>query len=259
MMNPWRTLNVKPQQCQRCQIGPLRIWVYRNTHEWMIAYDYQMGEKKIVEFGVVEEKPDSIAWSQYIAGDEDSVIQFRPVMPDRSVVVRPKNPTKVLQGLECVMYVFIPVSISITAGARAELSLCEIPSVLLSNTWFGDTMSGESCYSMRFPAELALFSSGVGPHRVICPVKIKNRSKEDLEIQRLCVRVEHLNIYKGKHCEWTNEVRVTYEGEDQGCEIKYTEKPPDYEETGELITKCQVPASKGLFHKTFSGLKSWPF
>ena len=259
MMNPWQPLTVNHQQCQRCQIGPLKVWIYRDTHEWMLAYDYHVGEKKVVEFGVADEKPEILTWSQYIAGDEDSVIQFLPVMPDRPVVVRPKNPTKVIKGLECVLYVFIPVSINIAAGVKGELKLCEIPSVLLSNTWFGDTMSGELCYSMRFPAELSANSSAVGPHRVICPVKIKNKSEEDLEFQRLCLRGEHLNIYEGKQCHWSNEVRVTYEGDSQACEIKYLERPPNYEETGKLITKCRTPAPKGLFHKAFGGLKSWPF
>ena len=254
----WRkTLEVQLQRCQRYQIGPLIIWIYRDTHQWMLAYDRQDSETEFIESATPEEKPENVPWSQYLAGEDKPVIQFSPLMPDRPVIVRPKNLTNVLHGFECVLFVFVPVWVVIKAGAKGELTLCKIPSVVLSNTWFGDTMSGEMCYSMRIPAELSVVSSSVGPHRVICPVKIKNKSREDLEFQRVCVRVEHLNIYEGKHCNWANEVSVVYEGEGQDCEIKYSDRPPQFEKTGALIAKSRTPAPRGLLGRTFGSIKSW--
>ena len=90
-------------------------------------------------------------------------------------------------------------------------------------------------------------------------MKIRNKSEDDLEFQRLCLRGEHLNIYEGKQSRWANEVQVTYDGDAQSCAIRYLERPPKHEETGKLTTKCRTPAPKGLFPKAFGSLKPWSF
>ena len=259
-MTPWTNYSIDPGKCKRFQIGPLKIWIQRDENEWLLAIDHEPDERELLELGIEEEKPNELSWIQVIAGTEDPIIHFQPLMPDRSVVVRPRNATQISVGRECVLYVFIPAWVRINAGEKGDVVLLEIPSLILSNTWFGNTMEGESCYALKVPAELDLFQDEVGPNRVICPVKIKNHSDSELVFQRLCVNAKNLNIYQGKSCIWSNEIRVNYEGTEQECEIKISNRVPQYDGgINELITKSREPVPKNLFQRTFSEIKSFPF
>ena len=252
-MNPWTKHQISQGHCRFDQVGPLKLWIQKGSNEWLIAYDHKIEDKKVLQLGIKSDKPDEISWTQLIAGGDNSEVHFQPLMPDRSVVVRPRNATQISKGQECVLYVFIPVWIRIATGSKGDLKLLDLPSIILSNTWFGDTMDGESCYALKVPAELDLMLDQVGPNRVICPVRIKNKSDSDLIFQRLCVKVQHLNIYKGKRCNWSNEVSFKYNGINEESEIEISKKVPKYDDAvGELLMAAREPAPKNLFQRTFT-------
>ncbi len=259
MNSPWSEFQFDTPVCQRYQIGPLKMWIHGDGHEWMVSYTHSPDDRHILELGIKDEKPEDLQWTQIIVRNPDRVIRFFPVMPDRAVVVRLRNPTKIEKDGECVLFVFIPVWVRIFVGRDSTEGILDLPSVMLSNTWFGDTVSGELCYSLKIPCELALTTTNLGLHRVICPVRIRNRSDGDLLLQRICVHVDHLSIYRGTKANWANEVNAEYQGEEQTCSISYHEKPPEFDEIEGMLMPAREQNSNGLMQRTIGNLKNISF
>jgi hypothetical protein len=242
-----------------CHIGPLQRWSRRDRNDWVVAWDRIAGDENTLLLGVDEEKPDTIEWHQWIAGKEDDMIYFLPIMQERSLIIRPQSSMHLATGLNCVFFALIPISVIVYAGSNKELRLVEIPTMVLSNTWHGDTMSGELCYSLRFPAQYSLDTSEVGPHRVVCPVYIKNESDNELEFQRLCLQVKHLNIYEGVPNNLTDKVTVVYKGRDQDSKIHYENHASSNGRVPVVISSCREPLSESVLRRRFDSLMSISF
>ncbi len=257
--NPWRTITVDTSACRRYQIGPLKMWIEGAGREWMVAYSHCPEERFTLEIGIDEAKPEDLQWTQIITGAPSATLRFVPIMPDRPVVVRLRNPTRIEKDGNCVLFAFIPVWVQLNIGETTE-GLLEMPTVKLSNTWFGDTtMAGEMCYSLKIPCELTLVTDVLGPYRVICPVRIHNTSDADLALERVCIHVEHLSIYRGRQGNWANEVAAEYRKEEQKCEIRYGSCAPEYDGIGDLLSEARDPVSRNLLLRTIGSLKTMSF
>ncbi|UCF17103.1 MAG: hypothetical protein JSW59_06510, partial [Phycisphaerales bacterium] len=143
--------------------------------------------------------------------------------------------------------------VRITAGEGEEIELCEEPSVDLSNTWFGDPMSGELGYSLRSRARREISETRAEPHRALCPVTIRNTSPEQVKVERFCVHVAHLGVYPGESRLWTNGVQIAFRGEAEVSQVEYSEQPPGYEETGNVLSYPRTPVRTTLLKRSLGG------
>jgi hypothetical protein len=123
----------------------------------------------------------------------------------------------------------------------------------LSLTWFGSMEEGEICYSMRTfahanPADLQ-------PHenRCICPVQVKNRSTEVLSFERICIRCNYLNVYRGQNRLWSNAVRLTYRGRQEWSRIVYGKGAPDLAGPSVLVSAAKECQSQIFNFRSFQG------
>ena len=156
-----------------------------------------------------------------------------------------------------MFYVTIPVWVRVAVGEHAQVTLCEEPTVILSHSWFGAPTAGELCYSLRTSARRTLDTLGRRPHGAVCPVRVQNDAATQLDFQRLCVQTNHLKIYAGRDHMWTNEVKVTYKGEDTPSQIDFAQRSPTGDDVGELITEARAPLTRGFVQKGFDTLKSF--
>ena len=128
--------------------------------------------------------------------------------------------------------------------------LWEVPSVVRSNIWFGDTLSGELCYSLVSRARRHVEDADHPLYKAICPVKIRNESAHMLNVDRFCVHVEHLIVYGGVRLLWTNEVTIRFQGEDQISRVDYTNQRPNLEAHVKLLTPPRVPQRDTLLKRS---------
>jgi hypothetical protein len=202
----------------------------------------------------ISEKPEIPDLSRFICDGPD-IIQLLPGLQDRAIVVGSEMVVKILQENSALFFVRIPVWIRIYAGEKKEKLLTEIPTVFLSNTWFGDPMTGELCYSLITKARRSIGESESDFHRAICPVKIINKSADILDFQKFSIHVEHLKIYSGEKALWTNEVKITFLDEDQPSNIDFSKKKPVIEKDCVLISEERTPVNQSLIKKSVSFLK----
>jgi hypothetical protein len=176
-------------------------------------------------------------------------------MPDRPVVVRTEMPLKLPIGQKALFFVSIPIWVRIEVGDAGQVGLCEEPTVVRSNIWFGDTMAGELCYSLLSRARRRIEEFDIRPHRVICPVAISNNSATMLELERFCVHVQHLTVYQGTSQLWTNQVHITFRGESAYSKVDYSQQKPEFDAVQGILSEARVPFKKTLLKKSLSGFK----
>jgi hypothetical protein len=238
----------------RAQIGPLCLWLKHHFDEIHIAVEYaedEAVESEAFTFSCTEEYTgETLDWKRWVVGENSNAVSILPIMPDRPIVVRPEVPVKIPEGHEALFFVNIPVWVEIVLDNTEEIALCKEPSIVLSNIWFGDPMSGELCYSLRTKASRQVIDTNPKPHRATCPVRILNTTNSQLDVDRFCVHVEHLNMYKGISRLWTNEVRISFQGEDAVSRIDYAKEQPEYEETDQIISKARTIWKKTLLKRS---------
>lgn len=253
-MEMWKPEPVEPDRVVHRQVGPLLLWVLRREDEWHVACDRVLEADGAEAAG--RPKPDDLPWSRWTAGEEGAVLHLRPAMPDRAVVVRPGSPLSVSPGHEAVFYVSIPIWVQVAVGADGELVLCEEPTVVLSNTWFGEPTAGELCYSLQTRARRAISDGEARPDRAVCPVRISNEAHEHLKFERLSIGAPHLTVFDGPAQLWTNEVHVVFRGEGQPTQVDYAATPPMSLDVGEPLAGPRVPAESGLFRRSLATLRT---
>jgi hypothetical protein len=191
-----------------------------------------------------------------VVGGGASTVQFIPAMPDRSIVVRPASPLKVPADRDALFFTSIPVWVRVIAGSRDHITLCELPSLTLSNTWFGDPTAGELCYALRTRAVRTLEEVETRANTAICPITVRNRAPKELNFERLCVRVEHLNVYRSPDRLWTNELEVRFQGEEQSSQVTIEREAPGLAQNPVKLCHALEPAEKTLLKQSFSVLRS---
>jgi hypothetical protein len=254
----WKTYTLAENVIHAARIGPLRIRIKYFNKDCYIATDRPDGPPDVCGFieeqGVEEQ--ESISWERWMLGSSVKQAGIVPVMPDRPLVIRPDMTTRIPSGHTVSFFITIPVWVRITSGEKNPIQLCEIPIVILSDSWFGDIPSGEFCYSLYTDLRRTLDDTAICPYEVVCPVTIKNNSKLELTFQRFSLYVPNLAIFQGKSRLWSNQVSIVFQGETQESQIHISEKKPDIEAIEYLLSAPREKMDKNLVKKSFELFKT---
>ncbi len=254
----WDPVTFKADTLYQVSFSTLTVWLKRSREDWYLAS--QRPEKEtdpapLHEVKGVKRRQD-LSFSRWVVGRDVSTVQFVPSMPDRSIVARPAVPLKVPTGRDALFFMSIPIWVRVLAQPPNGITLCELPSLILSNTWFGEPTSGELCYALRTRATRSLEEIEKHPYTAICPVSVRNRAPKELNFERLCVRVEHLNVYRGRERLWTNELEVRYQGDEHSSQVTIGKGAPEFAENLIKVCEAREPAEKTILKQSFSFLRS---
>jgi hypothetical protein len=244
----------RPDAPERVNVGPLTLWLRSEHNEIWVAHHHQ-SEKG----GPPDEQPDDAEWSRWALVNRPHRLRLRPVFPDRPLVVKPEHPFTLLRRAEARLYVRIPVWVCLEVveeGRRKTTVLTEIPTEPLSDTWWGDFLDGELAYWLSTKGRRAVTPDLFHPHLVMATLQLSNLSEDDLAVEKLALRVEHLSIYLKDDQLWAEEVRVHYHGEEEGSEIHMDDEPP-VEAEGAVELSAARAQARSLRARTFARLRAW--
>ena len=239
-MEIWQPSRLEPETIYRWAIGPLLLWLRSVGDELHLAT--QRGDElehagRTILLEPADDPPEALEWTRWVTQVETpgAEIQVLPIMPDRPAVARPDSPVRLPVGSTALFFLSIPVfvrliSLDPAVAGEAGVTLTEMPSVVLSNIWFGEPTGGELCYSLKTTARRRVEDTVTRPHRAVCPVFVRNDAKEELLIQRLRVQLTHLTVFDAGSRLWTNRVNVAYRGERDGAEITIAPGAPEQAE-----------------------------
>lgn len=260
-MELWKPQTIREGILYRTQIGPLVLWLKKNGDELHIARqsepenDARTASQPLT---ACDTAPDNLEFSRWIVGAQANCLRFLPTLPDRPVVVRMEMPVNLPPRQQAIFFVSIPAWIRIFAEQQPPVELCEIPTVTRSNSWFGDTVSGRLCYSLITHARRDISTKKTERYRLVCPVEIRNNAKTLLNVDHLCLNVEHLNIYEGKPRLWTGPIQISYLGPDKDNQVDYPAETPAYEPELVLLSTAREPYKKTLLMQSLSSFKFIP-
>ncbi len=254
----WKQRDLDPKMCLRYDIGPLTIWIRYADHDWYVGDHLRNDGVRLYRVGTetLSEIPDMVQWRRWTSAKELLNVRVSPLLPDRPLVVKPDSEIKIPAGRRALFFVSIPLWFRVSVGYPQEITLTEVPSAVLSNSWFGSVTSGELCYSLMTRATRDVDVSEVLLHRATCPVHIHNNTPNELDLLRLSVHGEFLRLYEGQNRLYTNNVKVTFRGEEQLSQIELAKTAPDIEPGCTLIQQARAPSEPSFMKRTFQVLRS---
>jgi hypothetical protein len=251
---PWGRLELPLGTTLPHRIGPRDHWFAFRDREIQVA------TTPVPEGAVTPtpEPPEGVEWARWAVPGEGRTVVLRPALPNRSVVLQPELPFSLLPRAEARIYVRIPLWIRVEMADTERTLLSEVPTVELSDTWWGDFLEGELCYWLHTHARREMRPELIQPYLAICPLLLVNRSGTDLRVEKLAFRVAHLSLFAHRGGLWADESVVRYQGESEGSQIEITGKPPPEATGATRVAGPRIPVSRGFTARTFARLLAFP-
>lgn len=256
----WKSVTIPEGDTRHWSVGLLELWVHHGPSEWQIWHS--MAEDPLIDgsyaLGEPCEKPDRPVQQRFASDASSDSLILRPAYPDRPIVSYPGSKVSVPAKSEASFVCGIPLAMQLVSGANESASaLMTLPLRHLSKTWFGTPLAGEPCYSASTAAVRDHRELTANKYRALCPVFVVNRTKKPLPIERICIHVEHLELFEGEDFLWTNDVTVSKEAESETSRVTYGSGPPSTDSGAQLVL-CprEIPPSRSVFLKTFNHLRT---
>lgn len=255
--NWWQPRRVTEGTTLDCRIGPLWLQISRAPGEWRLAtvQDAESFEEEVAELLVRSGAIDGEDFQRYMFSRDDDLLRLTPMLLDRPVVIRPRQPVFLPSGEETMLYMSSPIMVRVEAGDPA-VQLTEVPAVRLSDTWFGaSTRDGELCYSGRTHARQQLDEVPRRSYRAITRARIRNEADTPLPLDRLSLPVPALSIHgSADGTLWTEQVALVRGADSELAALHIDDAPPDVAGPVELLCRARQPQSRGALVRAFSAL-----
>lgn len=242
----WKTPQFVSEKNQSWTLETLRIWAKRTPEELHLAYKNNLSDEEINQ-----EESDELEWSRWAIEQDYENIAFLPVFPDRSVVIAPEAPFRVTVKGKAKIYVRIPIWVRVDIFGKENISIQEIPTVSLSDTWFGSFTEGELCYWVSTRARRKIDPDSLRPYLAICPIEIINKSEEELFVEKLCLRVAGLFLFQQNDQLWSDKTKVSYRGSNNISQIEVTGRAPSEAKNARMVASPRDVHKRGVDAKTF--------
>jgi hypothetical protein len=249
----WGRYRLPRDEAFRLRLASLTVFARRQGDEiWISHGSHPEGDPPAAEPARQED------WSRWGASESPDEIEILPAFPDRPLVLRPENPFNLLPDARARVFVRVPLWIRVgVPGSRGGL-LLEIPTVTLSDTWWGTPQEGQLCYWLHILARREAPPDVFRSDRVLCPLDLINRAKEELPVEKILLQVGHLSIFRGEGSLWSDEIRVRYRGEVEGSELEVTGRTPPEAPGATRLMPPRTSAPRGFTARTFSRIKALP-
>lgn len=250
---PWGCYTVPDDENLPVRVGPRDLWLsHRHEEIWLAAAPVAPDEGPN---GPGPDPPDDGGWKRWATEPGRRDVRLVPAFPDRPVIVQPERSFHLVGGTSARVFVRVPLFIRVELGTGELLE--EIPTVTMSDTWWGGFLEGELCYWLATTARRTWSRELLEPHLAVCPLALHNRSDGDLHVEKVAFRVMHLCLFHGHGGFWADETRVRYQGDVEGSQIDTTGRAPQEAAGAPLVAPPRVPAPAGLRARTFHRL--WTF
>ncbi len=249
-LEPWWTpRRVAVGHGLELDLGTLKLRLGHGPDEWRIDYDYLAEEAAPAKARIKGRRSLPPEFKErYVIGGDSSRLNLTPLLADRNVVIRPRQPVFLLSGQEVTLYLSTPVWIQMEVGEPGTL-LRELPVQRLSDTWFGpSTREGEICYAGRTQARHHIDELPRRPHRAITPLHIHNKASTPLPLEKFSLPVPMLSLYGSADGSlWPQRLTLTREDQSDLAAVRIDRRPPDYADEIKLLAKPrQDPGRSGL-------------
>jgi hypothetical protein len=193
------------------RVGRLRLWLARAEKEWGYAW-YHGEEAGLMDMAQVPEDvvPDELEWHRafYESAPRDYV--FESALPSQPILVRSSAPCVLPAGESVEFTLMVPACLRVTlmAGNRKH-KLVSCPSERVEQAWFGTPVKGRLCQLITIPPANGTDLSSARPNQIVVPVRILNRSKKAINLDRIALDLGPAGLFSGALHLWSSPVGLT--------------------------------------------------
>jgi len=246
---PWGRHSIPEIGEKSLRIGPRRLRMI-----------FREGEIRIAAEDEFSPSPPDARWTRWVTPGGEREVMLQPVLPDRAIVLEPEQPFHLLPRASARIYVRVPlwirIQLPLAETTAANLLLEEIPTVSLSDTWWGSMAEGELAYWLTTTARREMRPELFRPHLAACPLVVTNGAATDLRVEKLSLRVAHLSLFARGGELWSDECRVSWQGEGEESRVDVSGQSPAEAPNAERVAAPRNPVQRGLRARTFGRLAS---
>lgn len=253
----WSKLSIENRSTHFWKVANKIIYIRKRNKEWLYSINDTDTYMNVIDYGVQNNEEIDADWLT-VVGDKSSALNILPALPDRPIVVKPETTLKILPGKNVLVFIRVPIWLQFYAGTKKKENLVfECSSKELSSTWFGEPDSGTLAYSLRLKPDAQLFEKPKSfTNHIICPIRLTNDSNMPLDVQRLLLHGEYLNIYGERNELYTNEVKIKFKGISEISDVQYSNQAPSYSKHSCQISSARSSKTKNVITKSFHYIKS---
>lgn len=270
----WNFFEPVDLQWYTWKLDGARAWLRKNGEEWRLALEP-------IDFRSIHAETDgpisalpSENISVSFAVSKGSKIALRPQLADRPYLITVRNDVRLLPGAEAQFSIALPPRFMFQLESGKVLFAAE--PFIVPNTWFGDKTSGSLCLSL--PMSLDPHCAGEkasesslsepGTHHaarylacrslVQCKLIVRNTSKDSIDLDRLAIFTDLINIYLDGEFMQTDTVVIvaTPDGELQTKIEKETKRKLPVLQAARSSGLSEVLVKRGVsFLKRIAGLE----
>ena len=241
-MKNWQPVALKEGQPVKISIGDLEMKVTMEENLWITAYRYRGGNGDYIVTRIhLKKKSDTL--------------YLKPSMPDRPVVVDFENQVRIVTGHRVCFLVPIPLTVDLSPDADGPV-LMNLPSVALSNTWFGDHFSGILSYSLKTHPIVSQSMWQPTNYEALCPVEVMMESQDIFSFRRICLYAQYLGIYRKGNVFWNEGVVVDYPAESE-VRISLMENKPSESDGYVIVSLPRESSDRTILERSMTLLRRY--
>jgi len=193
--------------------------------------------------------------ARFALASQKAELTLRPVLPDRPIVARPSTALWVLGRQRVDLFVSTPLWLEAHLGAAAD-RLLSMPSVRLSDTWFGPSpRQGELCYSSRTQARLDVTKLPRHPMRAVTRVTINNQGAGPVRVERIKLPTQLLGLYATSDDRfWTTSIELEPAATEGAARVHLRAPEGLADDRFEVASKPRRLQHANMFERAFSAL-----
>lgn len=239
-------------------VGNLRVWAAFSAGDLLLARE--MSSDSAFERSLEEAEPEGVLWSRFSLKEGMERVLLEPVLPERPILVRTRTPIVVPPDTAGVFYVSVPLSVRISAAAASSASSAAVRLVCwltqgLSDSWYGDPMMGEYCYSLKSRARRQLEDGGLHMGDAQCKVLFENQTPESFTVDKFCIHTDSLGLFASEKTYWTSTLVLTRREREDDLLFKSTPGTPPEAGDTEAVAPPRKAEGQGRLKLPFAS--SW--
>lgn len=224
----WGIFNLEEYKIKELTIGDCSLSIKKNSHELHIHTNYNNS---------IYKNENDNQWSRYLIKENFNSIKIMPELPDKDIIVKTDFPFWLTKNANSLIFFKIPLWISICIEGKNPIKVIDIPSVVLSDTWFGDLDNGHICYFISTSAKANANLDELKPHLALSSLNIENKSDENLLIEKLCIEVENSTLFLENEKLFTDHMNVSYSEQHAKVNVIFKKKPYETFKNAKKITE----------------------